>query len=224
MPVADERAQFQQSVQTIKENFDKLDGFSVFGIGADFDVNTLYKASQDSSNPKLQAAAKFLMEHPDMLAELDTGKHGGKADGTISLGDVDTKLSALDREMAVRKLPSDPRLGELVQSMDTLIANWDFLDDANNNWLNPFDGKDGVVSKEDLDKVAGDPNASPELRRAALFLSTNPDLLHMLDIAKEGGDGDRKISTDDLVAWRDQCQHVLDSMPPPFSVPYNGGY
>ncbi len=224
MPATDERAQFQSAVRTIKENFDSLDGFSVFGIGADFDVNKLYAAAQDSSNPKLQEAAKFLLAHPDMLAELDTADHGGKTDGTISLGDVDSQLSKLDREQAVRQLAVDPRAPEFLQSMDVLIANWDQLDDANNSWLNPFDGKDGVVSKEDLDKISGDPNASPELRRAALFLSTNPDLLHMLDVAKEGGSGDNKISTDDLSAWRDQCQHVLDSMPPSFQVPFQPTY
>ncbi|MBL8951804.1 MAG: hypothetical protein JNK82_13565 [Myxococcaceae bacterium] len=209
-PVVDERQQFHEAVQTVKANFDKLDGFSMFGIGADFDVNTLYKAASDPSNPQLQKAAKFLLANSEMLNELDTAKHGGGADGTISLGDVDAKLSSLDREMQIRELATDPRLKDLTTHLGTINQYWDVLDTANS----PFKFfRDGKVSLDDLNKLAIDANAPPELRDAAYFFSRHPDLRGMLDVAKEGGSTDNLISREDLTTFQTQFQNMLDSMP-----------
>lgn len=208
-----EREQFRTAVNTLKANFGDLKG----GFFDDtIDMNELYRAAQ-SGNPQVREAARFLLAHPEMLGELDVARHGGGTDGKISMSDIDTQLGRLDREQALRSLVTDPRASEFASSLQTLNQYWGALDTAG-GFLN-F-GKDGKVSQDDLNAIAGNPRAPAELRRAALFMSLNQDLWGLVDVAAEGGNKDGVVSVKDLEAFNTQLQNVVNDMQPRFQTPY----
>lgn len=216
-----ERAQFGQAVRTLQQHFSEIDGFSLFG-GGTIDMNELYAAAQgQKGGPEVQQAARFLLSHPELLAELDTSAHGGTPDGKISMGDIETKVSSLDREQQVQRLRYDPRLPEFQQTVSTIAQYLPLLDTAG-GFFN-F-GPDGKISKEDLDAVITGTQYPPELRRAAFFLSMNPDLMGMLDTAAHGGNADGVISAEDIGALSSQLQNVRSALPPPFFPPYRPVY
>lgn len=213
-PVNTDRAQFRDAVATLKANFGDLRG-GFLGMSDTIDMNELYKAAQ-SGNPQVAQAARFLLAHPEMLGELDTARHGGDTDGKISLSDIDSQLGSLDREQQVRHLMTDPRLGQFAQSLQTIATHGDRVDTA--GFFNIF--RDGKISMEDLNRVAGDASAPMELRQAALYMAANPDLWSVVDTAAEGGRRDGLVSSNDINAfWRQLNQVVMERMPA-FQTPH----
>ncbi|ANF58752.1 hypothetical protein [Halotalea alkalilenta] len=66
-----------------------------------------------------------------------------------------------------------------------------------------WNGKDDIVSKDDLEKIKDDESKSQEERDAARFLYEQNDFFDALDTLHKGGDGDGKISTNDRRDWLD---------------------
>jgi hypothetical protein len=60
----------------------------------------------------------------------------------------------------------------------------------------------------------------PELRKAAFFLSMNPDLMGLIDNAAKGGKTDGVMSVEDLRAFAQQVSQVARQMPEQFATPY----
>ncbi len=84
---------------------------------------------------------------------------------------------------------------ELENTAQVLLDHLDQLDQAAGRG-----GRDGKIGREDLEAVANDPNASPELREAAQAALGNENYLNALDLGAGGGDVDREIARDDLEA------------------------
>lgn len=213
-PVNTDRAQFRDAVATLKANFGDLRG-GFLGMSDTIDMNELYQAAQ-SGNPQVAQAARFLLAHPEMLGELDTARHGGRTDGKISLSDIDSQLGSLDREQQVRHLMTDPRMGQFAQALQTIAAHGDRVDDA--GFFNLF--KDGKISMDDLNRIAGDGSAPMELRQAALYMAGNPDLWSIVDTAAEGGRRDGVVSANDINAFWRQLKNVIAEREPSFTTPY----
>lgn len=68
----------------------------------------------------------------------------------------------------------DPKMNEYFHALQTLEQNFRTLDAT--------DGKlDGTLSKADLQRISGDSRVSPELRKAARFMTENPGYFERLD-------------------------------------------
>ncbi|HSP77534.1 MAG TPA: hypothetical protein VLQ93_03335, partial [Myxococcaceae bacterium] len=85
----------------------------------------------------------------------------------------------------------EPSYLEYRQSLRTVLANFDRLD-AVGGW------KNGLFSRDTLEKVAANPNMPGGLRDAARFLLAHPDFRAMLDTAGHGGLVDGLFSLDDV--------------------------
>jgi hypothetical protein len=66
--------------------------FRGFPGGFKTNGSDLKNAAQDSSDPALQDAAQYVMNHPDMALELDTAAHGGDPDNYISANDEKAEM------------------------------------------------------------------------------------------------------------------------------------
>ncbi|MBK7863459.1 MAG: hypothetical protein IPJ65_33630 [Archangiaceae bacterium] len=61
-------------------------------------------------------------------------------------------------------------------------------------------GSDGFIDRADLENALHDPDAPPEVQAAAALLLSSPVWLDALDVGRDGGGPDGKISRDDLDA------------------------
>lgn len=142
-------------------------------------------------------AAQFLLDENGFYDGLDSLKHGGNGDAKISTNDLDTWLEALGQDSvetyrqtaAVNDYGSD-FLEDHAQDIQTIATNWD-------DW----NGKDSIVSREDLQKIADDSGKSDDERSAARLLLDNAGFFDTLDTFQKGGSGDGKLSTHDLDDW-----------------------
>jgi hypothetical protein len=74
----------------------------------------------------------------------------------------------------------DPKMNDYFDALQTLEQNFRTLDAT--------DGKlDGSLSKADLQRISGDQRVSPELRKAARFLTENPGYFERLDTSSALG-------------------------------------
>jgi hypothetical protein len=73
-----------------------------------------------------------------------------------------------------------------------LRSNWDRVRGADR------DKPDDRIDTEDLESIAADASAPPDLRAAADFFLRNRSLLHVLERGGEGGDDNGQIGRDDL--------------------------
>ncbi|MBK7862873.1 MAG: hypothetical protein IPJ65_30545 [Archangiaceae bacterium] len=207
-PKVDETAEFQTSVETLMNGLPNIRGPFGGSIDIGLDTKNLEKIAKggDGITPEMQKAAKFLLDHPDKLKQLDTAKEGGSADGHISRGDMAAQLQTLDKAREL-SLKLDNRLPELKSSMDIISRYALEVDTAAGIW------PDGKISREDLEKIANDYNRPPELRKACQFLMQNQDLFDMADVASEGGKVDGIMSFEDLRKFQQQLQNVKAQMP-----------
>jgi hypothetical protein len=211
---------FNQACKVLKDHFSELAGFSIFGSGT-IDMNELYKA-QMSSNPDVAAAARFIMSQPEMLRELET-QGGSSPDGKISLGDLKSEITQLDRGQAVQQLRYDPRLSRFTASVDALARYAQTFDTAGGGFFGQLGGPDGKISRDDLKAVLSRSDLPLEVQDAATFLlnNQNQDLLGLLDTGAKGGNPDGTISFQDISVLLGQLRSVQPTMPPVWN-PYIG--
>ena len=206
-----ERQQFGQACAVLATHFQQAGGG--FFSGGTIDMNELYAAAQGRKGPEVQQAAAFLVSHPQYVQELETR---GKAspDGKISLKDLSLEIGQLGRESQLNQLRYDGRLPAFQQSLATLTAYMPAVDKAGSF----FSLRDGKFSMKDLNAVAGG-NYPPDVRQAALFLATNPDLFRLADTGAYGGTmhsgarPDGVVSMNDLQVLQGQLANMRSGMP-----------
>lgn len=142
-------------------------------------------------------AAQFLLDENGFYDGLDSLKHGGDGDAKISTNDLDTWLGELGkdsvdayRQTAAANDYDSEFLQDHSAELQTIAERW-------NDW----NGKDDIVSRKDLQKIADDDEKSESEIAAADFLLENEGFFHTLDSFQKGGDGDNKISTKDFDDW-----------------------
>lgn len=148
-------------------------------------------------------AAKFLLEDVKFRDALDGLDNGGRTDGKINNGNLDGWLGALGKgglndaqsDAATESLDSSTEgQGSFYNAhqteIDTIAKHWD-------DW----NGKDKIVSYEDLVEIKFDDSREESDRMAAAFLVENTEFFNALDGMDDSGKLDKKISTDDLRKW-----------------------
>lgn len=150
-------------------------------------------SSGHSPTASKAAPAKDKIEHDSKPSKVSGGFLGHLSDA-LSGRSADDKLPPAEPKKSMREqfkpsvLEKPKSEGEVSQ---VLKDNFDSLDTAAGG------RKDGVFGSNDLEKVATDPNASPELKAAAEQVLSDPNLYHAIDVA-DGRNLDDKISGADL--------------------------
>ena len=124
----------------------------------------------DSAPADVKAAARYLIDHPEVFDQIDTAWKGGDKDGLISPEDLRTWLGGVD---PMGMCSPDP--------IDVLRGNFDRLDTAAHGGSG-----DGRVSREDLEAALNDPNTSEQLRSAIRF-ALDSQIFDQIDTAGYGG-------------------------------------
>lgn len=204
-----ERQQFSQVAATLLQHFGEAGGGSFFGSGT-IDMNDLYAAANgQKGGPEVQQAAAWLLQRPQLVRELET-RGSANPDGKISAKDLQLELGSLSREQQVESLRYDPRLGAFQQSLSTVQSAFSTFDSAKRKLFG--NSPDGKISRDDLNEVLTG-NYPQQLREAAFFLTSNPDLMSMLDTGAKGGKADGTISINDVQSLLGQVSNVRATMP-----------
>lgn len=156
-----------EAVQTLDSKFDKLSGGK-----EQFNLDDLRRAASDSSDPQLQRAAQFVLDHPNLLKGLDnadaraSADSGQAADNVFSRGDImaaNARQPLGDADMAAVRTMADNK--------DLFFANGNLSKDqlkaiAADNWTPPS----GM-----------DPVDAARVHEAARLVMSKPALMDALD-------------------------------------------
>ncbi|WP_150123573.1 hypothetical protein [Halotalea alkalilenta] len=188
-------AEHQEEIKTIATVWDDWNGKDEI-VSRD-DLKDI--VADKGRSQKERGAAQFLLDENGFYDGLDSLKHGGDGDAKISTNDLDSWLSELDKgsvsdyrqEAAASDYGSD-FLKEHEKELQVIAERW-------NDW----NGKDDIVSRDDLENIVDDKGRSDDERDAARFLLDDDGFFGTLDSFQKGGDGDGKISTKDFDHWFD---------------------
>ncbi|HEK1769277.1 TPA: hypothetical protein SMR47_003227 [Pseudomonas putida] len=146
----------------------------------------LNKIVEGGGSEQEKAAARFLLEHEGFFDQLDTQWGKGGQDGKVSTDDLNTWLKIVG---AHEDGYGRGFFDEHKDIIDTIRDRWD-------DW----NGKDDIVSRKDLEKIA-DGDGSDAEKKAARFLLDNQGFFDQLDNLAKNDRRDGKISTGDLDTW-----------------------
>ncbi|TBU76891.1 hypothetical protein DNK06_01220 [Pseudomonas daroniae] len=179
-----DRAFYQENrevIHTIRERWDDWNGKDAIVSKKD-----LEKIANGDGSDEEKAAAQFLLDNNDFFDQLDTQWGKGGQDGKVSTNDLNTWL----KMVGAHEEKFDRAFFDEHQSIiDTIRDRWD-------DW----NGKDAIVSKKDLEKIA-DGDGSDAEKEAARFLLDNQGFFDQLDNLAKNDRRDGKISTGDLETW-----------------------
>jgi len=179
-----EEMDLQRVAEVMHENLDVLDSAAGGRRDGKFGLEDMQAVAADSNAPEeLREACKRALADPTMLNALDVAG-GPRVDRVFSDKDL-TRVIAEEKQN-----PDSPSL-EWVAEQIGKKENFKALDSAKNG------KEDDRISREDLEIVAADESADPDLRKAAQALLDNDNLFNALDVAsRDSRDG--KISKDDV--------------------------
>lgn len=155
--------------------------------------------------PDSAKAMDFINANPSLKNAVDVGKHGGKADGKITDGDLKSFAGKMEgaadkagKDIAdyQKKNPNaDPQSLEMVRSASLLQANQPLASAADPKHAQGAEGETGVDRYINADGVAAlakdNPGLGGPLKQAATTFS-QPGFLNMLD---QGGLSGRDLAT-----------------------------
>ena len=201
-PSGDLDPEEQRTLETLRTSFDAMNrdhGFlGAFGDSV-ITEKELRETSEDPDAPlELKRAARYVLDHPDLLERLLRSRDG--SDQGISRSDID--LVEEEDRTGSSDGPSGPAPsgggtgtpvgGDALSALQTLLASFDRLNGMTGGWLPP----DKVLSRDELERAAGDPETEPVLKRAVRYVLDHPDLLEKL--SRSQGYGVQGISRADL--------------------------
>jgi len=178
----------QRALDTLRRNFDAMNRDHGF-LGAFGDrVITEKELRETAEDPDaafdLKRAARYVLDHPDLLDRLARSKDG--SDNGIALGDVDLAAEGGSGS------PGAVKTSDELTALQTLLASFDEL----NRWTNGILPPDKVLSREELQAAASDADTSPSLKRALRYVLDHPTLLNRL--SRSTGFGVTGMSRSDL--------------------------
>lgn len=124
---------------------------------------------------------EFSQERADMMNEVF-----GRTDDYNDLDDI---RSYVESEEGLGKF-GEGFIEDNKGNINTIVEYWD-------DW----NGSDSIVSMKDLEGISEDDGRTREEKEAAQFLMDEWKFFEMLDTARKKGDGDEKVSTNDLDSW-----------------------
>ncbi|TBU87549.1 hypothetical protein [Phytopseudomonas dryadis] len=168
-------------IHTIRERWDDWNGKDAIVSKKDLEKIAAGDGSQEEKE-----AAQFLLDNTGFFDQLDTQWGKGGQDGKVSTNDLNTWLKMVGaHDEKFDRAFYDEHEGII----ETIRDRWD-------DW----NGKDDIVSKKDLEKIA-DGDGSDEEKKAARFLLDNAEFFDQLDNLAKNDRRDGKISTGDLETW-----------------------
>lgn len=171
----------REVMHTVRERWDDWNGKDAIVSKKD-----LEKIANGDGSDEEKAAAQFLLDNGGFWEQLDTQWGKGGQDGKVSTNDLNTWLKMVGaHEEQYDRAFFDEHQG----IMDTIRERWD-------DW----NGKDAIVSKKDLEKIANGDGSEAE-KEAARFLLDNQGFFDQLDNLAKNDRRDGKISTGDLETW-----------------------
>ena len=183
-----------RALQTLRDAFDQMNRDHGF-LGAFGDKviteKELRETAEDPDAPlELKRAARYVLDHPDLLEQLSRSRDGG--DVGIAPSDVDLMLEQARGGGTGGPGPAPVDSDELT-ALRTVLRNFDAL---NTEWVDGL-ARDKVLTRSELEEAAARPDTAPSLKRALRYLLDHPSLLDRLTAS--AGFGDRKgIARNDL--------------------------
>jgi len=184
-----------QALDTLARNFDALNREPAFFASGDRVITEkeLQVAAEDPETPlDLKRAARYVLDHPDLLDELARSKDGdapGIARGDLDLA-RDSRLGRTEMTPSALAVAGDLDAGaagnldpEARSALDTLARSFDALN-RDHGFLGAFGDK--VITEKELRETAEDPDAPVDLKRAARYVLDHPDLLEQLSRSRDG--------------------------------------
>jgi hypothetical protein len=194
--VAGEDTEEQRALDTLSRNFDSMNRdhglFGAFGDKVISEKELRETAEDPDASIDLKRAARYVLDHTDLLERLSRSKDGD--DQGIARSDIDLadeSAATAGSSTAGSGGASKPRNDEL-SALQTLLGSFDQL----NRWSEGLIPPDKVLSREELERAASDADTSPSLKRALRYVLDHPSLLKRLSQSK--GFGVTGISRSDL--------------------------
>src|SRR5215468_4262055 len=195
----DEDPEEKRALDTLSRNFDAMNRDHGFlGLAGDKVITEkeLRETAEDPDAPlDLKRAARYILDHPDLLDRLSRSRDGddqGIARSDIDLarepgsGDSPTVSDpADDGGIPDGPAPTSDIDPEERRAMDTLRLNFDAMN-RDHGFLGLAGDK--VITDKELRETAEDPEAAVDLKRAARYLLDHPDVLDRLSRSKDGDD------------------------------------
>jgi hypothetical protein len=184
-----------QALETLAGRFDDFNrDHGLFGAFGDKVITEkeLQETAEDPDAPlDLKRAARYVLDHPDLMDRLVRSRDG--SDQGIARGDVDLVRAENGGESSgTDGSRGTPTGGDALSALQTILGSFDALDTMTDGWL----PADKVLSQDELQRAAGDPETSPVLKRALRYVLDHPDLLDSL--SRSRGFGVSGISRADL--------------------------
>jgi hypothetical protein len=175
-------AEEQRALDTLRRNFDAMNrdhGFlGAFGDAVITEKELRETAEDPGAALDLKRAARYVLDHPDLLERLARSRDGD--DHGIAPGDID--LAAESGPASPGGTGSSARTSDELSALQTLLAGFDDL----NHW-NGILPPDKVLSREELAAAASDADTSPSLKRALRYVLDHPTLLNRLSRSTDLG-------------------------------------
>jgi hypothetical protein len=184
-------AEEKRALDSLSRNFDAMNrdhGFlAAFGDRVITEKELRETAEDPDAALDLKRAARYVLDHPDLMERLSRSKDG--ADQGIARGDIDLAAESSGAPGGPGGARAPAGSDEL-SALQTILASFDSLNDRN-----PFFGDD-VLSREELERAASEADTSPALKRALRYVLDHPSLLDRL--ARSRGFGVSGMSRSDL--------------------------
>ena len=139
----------------------------------------------------LKRAARYILDHPDLLERLSRSRDGsdqGIARTDVDLVEEENRTGGFESDRPTRT----PIGGDELSALQTLLAAFDGVDGPSFGLFPP----DKVLSREEIERKAGDAETSPVLKRALRYVLDHPSLFDSL--ARSQGADTQGISRSDL--------------------------
>ena len=186
----------RQALDTLARNFDAMNRDHGF-LGAFGDkVITEKELRETAEDPEaaldLKRAARYVLDHPELMDRLSRSKDGD--DQGISRSDIDLaeESGATGGTSSPGSTGSSAATNDELSALQTLLAGFDGI----NRWTNGVIPPDKVLSREELERAASDADTSPSLKRALRYVLDRPAVLDRL--SRSAGFGVMGISRSDL--------------------------
>ncbi|HET9156432.1 MAG TPA: hypothetical protein VFN91_07170 [Myxococcaceae bacterium] len=193
--VSDADPEERRALDTLRRNFDAMNRDHGFlGLAGDkviTDKELRETAEDPDASVDLKRAARYFLDHPDLLDRLSRSKDGD--DPGIARGDIDLadETGATGGTSGKGSASSSAGRNDELSALQTILGSFDGI----NRWIG-VTPPDKVLSKDELERASSDPDTSPSLKRALRYVLDHPTLLDRLS-RSSGSDG-MGISRSDL--------------------------
>ena len=187
----------RRALETLQRSFDAMNrdhGFlGMFGDKV-ITEKELRETAEDPDAPfELKRAARYVLDHPDLMDRLLRSKDGG--DQGIARNDIDLAVaeggtSSGGGSVAAAGTTRAPAGSDELSALETILASFDAI-----NQRTPFFG-DKVLSREELERAASQADTTPALKRALRYVLDHPAVLDRL--SRSQGFGVTGMSRTDL--------------------------